>query len=157
MKKLIHVFVIALLGAGFASCEKSDPFVARVVSPVLLLVQGSDGILSNGMTTEPTVPSLITSDASVALKVLELDKTGILDYKVGIDSLPVSGVKITFKLRTGAVLKEIQTDTKGVATLSTTWASLGIAAPKAGSSVKLTASGTYKDVSFSKYFIISGK
>jgi hypothetical protein len=157
MKKLINIFVIALLGAGFASCEKTDPFVARVVSPVLLLVQGSDGILSNGMTTEPTVPALITSDASVALKVLELDKTGILDYKVGIDSLPVSGVKITFKLRTGAVLKEVQTDTKGVATLSTTWASLGLTTPKAGSSVKLTASGTYKDVSFSKYFIISGK
>jgi hypothetical protein len=157
MKKLINIFVIALLGAGFSSCEKADPFVARVVSPVLLLVQGSDGILSNGMTTEPTVPSLIAGDASIALKVLELDKTGILDYKVGIDSLPVTGVKITFKLRTGAVLKEVQTDTKGVATLSATWASLGIAAPKAGSSVKLTASGTYKDVSFSKYFIISGK
>lgn len=157
MKKLINIFVIALLGAGFAACEKSDPFVARVVSPVLLLVQGSDGVLSNGMTTEPTVPSLIAGDASVALKVLELDKTGILDYKVGIDSLPVSGVKITFKLRTGAVLKEVSTDTKGVATLSTTWASLGIAAPKAGSSVKLTATGIYKDVTFSKYFIISGK
>jgi hypothetical protein len=157
MKKLINIFVIALLGAGFSSCEKADPFVARVVSPVLLLVQGCDGILSNGMTTEPTVPSLIAGDASIALKVLELDKTGILDYKVGIDSLPVTGVKITFKLRTGAVLKEVQTDTKGVATLSATWASLGIAAPKAGSSVKLTASGTYKDVSFSKYFIISGK
>ena len=157
MKKLINIFVIALLGAGFASCEKADPFVARVVSPVLILVQGSDGILSNGMTTEPTVPSLVAGDASVALKVLELDKTGILDYKVGIDSLPVSGVKITFKLRTGAVLKEVQTDTKGIATLSATWASLGITTPKTGSSVKLTASGTYKDVSFSKYFIITGK
>ncbi|OYU67334.1 MAG: hypothetical protein CFE22_04495 [Cytophagaceae bacterium BCCC1] len=157
MKKLINIFVIALLGAGFASCEKADPFVARVVSPVLLLVQGSDGILSNGMTTEPTVPSLIAADANVALKVLELDKTGILDYKVGIDSLPVTGVKITFKLRTGTVLKEVSTDTKGVATLSTTWASLGITAPKAGSSVKLTATGIYKDVTFSKYFIISGK
>ncbi len=157
MKKLINIIVIALLGAGFASCEKADPFVARVVSPVLLLVQGSDGILSNGMTTEPTVPSLIVGDASVALKVLELDKTGILDYKVGIDSLPVSGLKITFKLRTGVVLKEVSTDSKGIATLSTPWASLGITAPKAGSSVRLTASGTYKDVSFSKYFIISGR
>ncbi|MCP9754407.1 hypothetical protein EGI26_04430 [Lacihabitans sp. CCS-44] len=157
MKKLINIFVITLLGAGLSSCEKADPFVARVVSPVLLLVQGSDGVLSSGMTTEPSVPALIASDASVNLKVLELDKTGILDYKVGIDSLPVSGVKITFKLRTGAVIKEVSTDTKGVAALSTTWASLGVATPKAGSAVRLTASGTYKDVSFSKYFIITGK
>ncbi|MCP9764888.1 hypothetical protein [Lacihabitans soyangensis] len=157
MKKLINIFVIALLGASFASCEKADPFVARVVSPVLLLVQGSDGVLSSGMTTEPSVPALVASDASVNLRVLELDKTGILDYKVGIDSLPVSGVKITFKLRSGAVIKEVSTDAKGVAVLSTSWASLGVAAPKAGSSVRLTASGIYKEVPFSKYFIITGK
>ena len=157
MKKLINIFVMTLLGAGLVSCEKADPFVARVVSPVLLLVQGSDGVPSNGLTTEPTVPALVSADASVALKVFELDKTGILDYKVGIDSIPVTGVKITFKLRNGAVIKEVSTDSKGTATLSTTWASLGVAAPKAGSSVKLTATGTYKDVSFSKYFIISGK
>jgi hypothetical protein len=157
MKNLIQIIAVALVGAGIASCEKSDPFVDRVAAPVLLLVQGSDGVASSGLTTEPTVPALVSSDASIALKVFELDKTGILDYKIGIDSIPVTGVKITFKLRSGAVLREVSTDAKGTATLSTTWASLGIATPKAGSSVKLTASGTYKDVAFSKYFIISGK
>ena len=157
MKNSIKIFLFVILGLAFTACEVEDPFVARVISPVLLLVEGVDGIPANGLTTEPTVPALIVGDASVKLKVFELDKTGILDYKVGIDSIPVSGIKITYKLRTGAVLKEVQTDTKGTATLTIPWATLGVTAPKVGTSVKLTATGVYKDVSFSKYFIISGK
>jgi len=142
---------------GLMSCEVEDPFVARVVSPVLVAVIGSDGIPSNGMTTEPTVTAPVAADAQLKVKVMELDKTGILDYKVGIDSIPVKGLKLAFKLRSGTLIKEVQTDDSGVASFSSTWASLGISTPKAGSSVKLTATGTYKDVQFSKYFILSGK
>ncbi len=151
------ILIISFLMLGLMSCEVEDPFVARVVSPVLVAVIGSDGIPSNGMTTEPTVTAPITSDAQLKVKVMELDKTGILDYKVGIDSIPVKGIKLAFKLRSGTLIKEIQTDESGVASFSSTWASLGISTPKAGSSVKLTATGTYKDVQFSKYFILSGK
>ena len=157
MKNISKICLLAIIGLVFTSCEKADPFVARVASPVLLVVEGSDGVPASGLTTEPTVPALISSDASVKLKVLELDKSGILDYKIGIDSLPVSGLKITYKLRSGAVLKDVQTDSKGTALLSIPWATLGVTSPKVGTSVKLTATGTYKDVTFSKYFIISGK
>lgn len=151
------ILIISFLILGLMSCEVEDPFVARVVSPVLVAVIGSDGIPSNGLTTEPTVSAPITADAQLKVKVIELDKTGILDYKVGIDSIPVKGLKLSFKLRSGTLIKEIQTDESGVASFSSSWASLGISTPKAGSSVKLTASGTYKDVQFSKYFILSGK
>lgn len=151
------ILIISFLVLGLMSCEVEDPFVARVVSPVLVAVIGSDGIPSNGLTTEPTVSAPVTADAQLKVKVMELDKTGILDYKVGIDSIPVKGLKLSFKLRSGTLIKEIQTDESGVASFSSSWASLGISTPKAGSSVKLTASGTYKDVQFSKYFILSGK
>lgn len=151
------ILIISFLMLGLMSCEVEDPFVARVVSPVLVAVIGSDGIPSNGMTTEPTVTAPVAADAQLKVKVMELDKTGILDYKVGIDSIPVKGIKLAFKLRSGTLIKEIQTDESGVASFSSTWASLGISTPKAGSSVKLTATGTYKDVQFSKYFILSGK
>ncbi|MCA0365014.1 MAG: hypothetical protein U0V04_17020 [Spirosomataceae bacterium] len=151
------ILIISFLMLGLMSCEVEDPFVARVVSPVLVAVIGSDGIPSNGMTTEPTVTAPVAADAQLKVKVMELDKTGILDYKVGIDSIPVKGLKLAFKLRSGTLIKEVQTDDSGVASFSSTWASLGISTPKAGSSVKLTATGTYKDVQFSKYFILSGK
>lgn len=158
MKKILNFIVLVILGAAFAACEKADPFVDRVVSPVLVVVQGIDGVPASGLTTEPTVPASITADAGATIKILELDKSGILDYKIGIDSIPVSGIKISYKLRsTGALVKEVTTDSKGMANLSTSWASLGVTAPKAGSTVKLIATGTYKDQQFSKYFSISGK
>lgn len=158
MKKKLAIFTtIIALSYGLMSCEVADPFVDRVASPVLLIVSGSDGIPSSGLTTEPSVPALISSDATVSMKVLELDKSGILDYKVGIDSIPVSGVTITYKLRSGTKIKDVVTDAKGNAVLSASWSTLGVAAPKAGSSVKLIASGTYKNIAFSKYFSISGK
>ncbi len=153
----IKILVISLLSVVLLSCEVEDPFVARVVSPVLVSVIGSDGVPSNGLTTEPTVSVPASVDAALKVKVLELDKTGILDDKVGIDSIPVKGLKIAFKLRSGTLIKEVQTDDSGVASLSATWSSLGISSPKAGSSVKLMASGTYKDVAFSKFFIVTGK
>lgn len=158
MKKVINFIVIAVLGVAFAACEKADPFVDRVVSPVLVVVQGIDGVPASGLTTEPTVPASITANAGATIKILELDKSGILDYKIGIDSIPVSGIKISYKLRTtGALVKEVTTDSKGFASLSTSWASLGVTSPKTGSSVKLIATGAYKDQQFSKYFTITGK
>lgn len=157
MKKIILLIAIVSISIGFTSCEVADPFVDRVASPVLLLLEGTDGIPSNGLTTEPTIPALVSIDAGAKLKVYELDKSGILDKNIGIDSIPVSGLKITYKLRTGAIVSEAQTDSKGVATLTVPWSALGVSNPKAGSSVKLIASGSYKDQSFSKYFTISGK
>lgn len=158
MKKILNFIVLVILGASFTACEKVDPFVDRVVSPVLIVIQGIDGIPASGLTTEPTVPASIIADAGATIKIFELDKSGILDYKIGIDSIPVSGLKISYKLRsTGALVKEVTTDSKGMANLSTSWASLGVTAPKAGSTVKLIATGTYKDQQFSKYFSISGK
>lgn len=154
--KLINKIFLLFTCTVLLSCEVSDPFVDRVASPLLVLITGENGTPTNGLTTEPTVTTKALEDPKVSIKLLELDKTGILDNKIGIDSLPVSGIKITYKLRAGKVISEVTTDKSGSATLNASWEKLGIVSPKAGSSVKLTASGTYKEVSFSKYFIITG-
>ena len=157
MKNILKIGISLLIILTFFACEKQDPFVDRIISPLLITITGSDGIPSSGLTTEPSVTALIGIDAKVSLRFLELNKAGLLDYKVGIDSIPAKGITIAYKLRNGTKIKDIQTNEKGIAVFESTWASLGIPAPKAGSSVKLTATGTYKDVTFSKYFTITGK
>jgi len=70
---LIILFVLAL---SISSCEDvSDMAVNKIASPVLLDVKTSG-------TTEVTA------------FFYELDKTGILDNTVGIDSIPVAGLAI---------------------------------------------------------------
>ena len=157
MKNILIIGISLLITISFFACEKQDPFVDRIISPLLITITGSDGIPSSGLTTEPSVTALIGIDAKVSLRFLELNKAGLLDYKVGIDSIPAKGLTITYKLRNGTKIKDIQTNDKGIAVFESTWTSLGIPAPKAGSSVKLTATGTYKDITFSKYFTITGK
>ncbi|MFN3850195.1 MAG: hypothetical protein ACK4NY_12245 [Spirosomataceae bacterium] len=152
MKKIIYFSIIAL-GFVVSSCKVDDPFVDRVVSPVLVIFEDAvTGAKTNGLTTEPSVSSSASADAVITARFLELNKDGLLDYKVGIDSLPVKSVVVSFKLRNGTKISDVTTDDKGRSTLKIAWKSLGIATPVAGSSVSLACSATYKDVSFTKYF-----
>lgn len=151
MKKILYLSII-FLGFVATSCKVDDPFVDRVVSPVLVIFEDAAGTKTSGLTTEPSVTSSAASDATVTVRLLELDKTGILDYKVGIDSLPAKSVPVTFKLRSGTKISEVTTDEKGRSTLKISWKNLGIATPTAGSSVLMSCSASYKDVSFTKYF-----
>ncbi|NBA86219.1 hypothetical protein GVN16_10630 [Emticicia sp. CRIBPO] len=157
MKKSIkYLFLLAVVALA-ASCKVDDPFVDRTVSPVLVLVKGANGVLSSGLTTEPSVTSPISASTNVGLVIFELDKTGLLDYKVGIDSIPVSGLQITYKLRaTGATVGQSSTNANGVAPLTVAWSALGVATPTTSTSVLMMASGTHKGVSFTKYFRIAG-
>ncbi len=148
MKK-ITLFLFVIIALATASCKVEDPFVDRVVSPVLLVFDNAIGD-GGGFTTEPTVTSKASLNPSVKVRVYELDKTNILDYKKGIDSIPVKGLALTLFTRSGTKIAEFSTDDKGVAIVTKTWSDFGISAPKAGLSVSLTLSGKYKEQSFSK-------
>lgn len=150
MKKILF-FSTIILAFVATSCKVDDPFVDRIAAPVLVIFEDPAG-KSNGLTTEPSVVSSASTDASITVRLLELNKDGLLDYKVGIDSIPATAVPVTFKLRNGTKISDVTTDGTGRSTLKVSWKSLGIAAPAVGSSVQLACSATYKDVSFTKYF-----
>src|SRR5688572_11086577 len=72
----ILVLMVAIIIVSLSSCEDvSDMAVTKVASPVLLDVKN-------------------TGATELTAYVYELDKTGILDYTVGIDSIPVSDLSI---------------------------------------------------------------
>ncbi|GAB2787124.1 hypothetical protein GCM10027275_34710 [Rhabdobacter roseus] len=126
-----------------------DPFVDRVVAPVLVDIVGAPYAAPFG--AEPTVTYPAT-DARVILtaRLLELDKTNILDYTKGIDSIPVANIAMKITLRTGATLGEVTSDANGMVRLEKTWAELGVAAPRAGSNVRISWTGSYKGITFTR-------
>jgi hypothetical protein len=117
-----------------ASCEEEDPFVDRTVSPVLIVFDDVPGYLAGGgLTATPSITKTINainySDPVVlSLTVYELDKSGILDHTVGIDSIPVMGVPINFTKRDGTLSTDAMTDNAGKIAITTTWLDLGISA-----------------------------
>lgn len=148
--KTAKIFLFVVAAFAVASCKVDDPFVDRVVAPVLLVFDNAIGD-GGGFTTEPTITSKATlASATLSVRIYELDKTNILDYKKGIDSIPVSGLALSVTTRAGVKIADITTDASGKATLTKTWADLGVAAPKAGSTVSLTLTGTHKSQSFAK-------
>lgn len=147
--------VLLVAGSLLAGCEKKeDPFVDRVVAPVLVVVDGAaDG---GGQTAEPVVTQKISTPVIMTVKVFELDKSGILDYKVGIDSIPVASLAVKLTKRDGTAIADLTTDAAGKATLTKTWEELGIAKPAVGSSVALTWRGEYKGQAFTRLSRVQG-
>ncbi|MFN8345378.1 MAG: hypothetical protein U0X91_10255 [Spirosomataceae bacterium] len=147
--KPVKILLFVAMAFAVASCKVDDPFVDRVAAPVLLVFDNAIGD-GGGFTTEPTVTSKATAAATVSVRILELDKTNILDYKKGIDSIPVKGLAVTLMTRAGTKIADVTTDDKGRATVTKTWTEFGVTTPKAGSIVALTLSGKYKEQAFSK-------
>lgn len=155
MKKIFIYITLFAAVISMASCEREDPFVDRIVSPVLVLVESSDGSPSSGLTTDPTVSAPFGSNATIGLRVLSLDKTNILDYTKGIDSIPVGSLELKLKIRGGSEIGTFTTDANGLASIALDWSTLGVSS--AGTSVSLAASGSYNNVSFTKLFKVSAK
>jgi hypothetical protein len=150
MKPYKGLIMSALLLAGLAGCmKKEDPFVDRVVAPVLVVIDNATGD-GGGQTGEPVVSQKVAGPVTLGVKIYELDKSGILNNTVGIDSIPVTSLAITLTTRAGVAIGNLTTDGTGRASVSKTWAELGIAAPKAGSTVSLTWTGEYKGQAFSR-------
>jgi hypothetical protein len=148
MKKIIILSIIV----SVFSCKKTDPFVDRVTSPVLVIFENPNGKYTDGLTTEPAISTPVSADAKIVVKLLELDKSNILDFSKGIDSVAVKSLAVTIKMRNGTKVSDITTDANGKSILTTSWKSLGIESPVVGTSVALSLSSTYKSVPFTKYF-----
>jgi hypothetical protein len=147
MKKyLLKCLVLLPVGAGilFSGCQKEDdPFVDRVQAPVLVVIEGSSGYLAGGAQYYEPV--------ALAASIYELDKSGLLNNAVGIDSIPVAGLAITLVRRDGTRIADLTTDDAGKVLLTASWSDLGVAAPKAGASVGLSWSGQHKGQTFTRF------
>ena len=95
MKKLYSILsALFTMTLVFSSCEDvSDLAFDRVASPVLLVTADA-------------------ADGQTQATFYELDKSGILDQNVGIDSIPVSGLSIEV-FSTDASLGTFTTDAAG--------------------------------------------
>jgi hypothetical protein len=138
------------VAVALTSCKAEDPFVDRVVAPVLVDIVGAP--FGAPLSAEPTV-GYPAANPKVILKarLLELDKTHILDNTKGIDSIPVANLPMKITLRTGAALGEVTSNAKGEVILEKSWAELGLAAPKAGNIVRISWSGTHKGIAFTRF------
>ncbi len=87
------------------SCNESDPFVDRVAAPLLVDVPGAP--FGAPISAVPSV-SYDSSALELQLQVrlLELDKTNILDHTKGIDSIPAPNVTITVSFEVTKEIKE---------------------------------------------------
>ncbi|MCJ8167487.1 hypothetical protein MKJ04_21780 [Pontibacter sp. E15-1] len=118
------------------SCEKEDAMVVdRVEAPVLITI--------TGVSFEASEPVNVTAT------VYELDKSGILDHTVGIDSIPVANLSLKI-VANGIAMGEYTTDAVGKVNLTKSWGELGFASPEKGNAAQLEWSGSYKGQAFTK-------
>ncbi len=150
------VYLLLLVVLGMACSKAEDPFVGGVASPVLIQIEGSP--LGN-FSTEPVVTMTTAMPLTIAATVYELDKTHILDYKIGIDSIPIANLPMTLSTRTGTQVASIATNTLGKASIVKTLTDLGLAPPAKDQTlaVKLQWTGSYKGQSFVRYFQLTIK
>lgn len=159
------VATLCAVSLMLVSCEEEDPFVDRSVAPVLMVFEEVTGYLaSGGLTSVPSVTKVVTAatytqPVVLTVSLYELDKSGILNNAVGIDSIPVAGVPMLFSKRDGTVPLEAISDAEGKVTITTTWETLGItdvagivaAKPSRSITIPLLWKGSYKGISFSRY------
>ena len=150
--------VLLLIAGGLAGCRKEeDPFVDRVQSPVLVWIENADRkdyLAGGGLYAEPTVSvpaNQLETPVQLTAVIYELDKSGLLNHQVGIDSIPVANLAITLQLRNGTRIADLVTDENGRVALTRTWQELNVAAPKEGSNVRVAWSGTHKGQPFLRY------
>jgi hypothetical protein len=157
LKKYFRISALGLaFGAALVSCKVEDPWVDATVAPVLVDIVGAP--FGYPQEKDPAVGYLTTaSKVKLSARLLELDKSNILNNKIGIDSIPVSGIKVAITMRTGAVLGEATSGADGMVSIEKTWAELGIAAPVKGSLARISWTGTYKGVAFTRFSQVQGK
>ena len=144
MKKTIVQLSFTLIASVFLlmqSCVEADGLATpNVASPVLVLLQGS------------TFPS--TARVEVTSTVLELDKANILDHTKGIDSIPVSNLVLRVFINAATEVGTVTTGPDGKASLSVSWADLGLTVASSGRQVRLEFAGMHKNISFRKYHTV---
>jgi hypothetical protein len=152
-KQLKHIIYLLTLSTVclLMACEKEeDPFVDRVAAPVLVVIENARAgyLTGGGLYSTPVVDAKLSEPVVLSAGLYELDKSGILNHTVGIDSIPVANLAITLMTRTGEKIADATSDADGRITVTKTWADLGLIEPKKGNIVNLDWSGEYKGVAF---------
>ena len=170
--------IIATISLATLSCKEEDPMLDSVVSPVLVDVVGASfGAPIAAIASVPTDSS--SKEITVASRLLELDKTNILNNEIGIDSIPVAGIKLTvtyeltksvkagkltFKgqtftftdqtYKTSGNWGDITSDANGLVSIKTSFKTLGFEGntiQRKGDVIKVTWSGTHKGIAFTRF------
>ncbi len=123
--------ILPLMVLWFGCEEVDDLAIHRVAAPLLVEIQSID----NGQT------DVLTLQASF----YELDKSGILDEQVGIDSIAVADLAIEVYVNGSTLVGNYTTDSNGQIMLEKTAAELS-------SSGVLEWVGTYQEVPFRKSY-----
>ncbi len=126
---------IALLCVIASSCVVTDDLATpNVASPVLVILNGTEFEAS--------------SEVAVVGRFFELDKSGILDQNVGIDSIPVAGLNIRVFINSTQEVGSFTTDASGSALFQQTWDGLGVESPSSGRQIRLEFAGEHNNTAF---------
>lgn len=160
--------ILSAMALATISCKVEDPFLDNDVAPVLVDIVGA--AFGAPIAAKPTVSyPLATPGLTLGARLLELDKTNILDHTKGIDSIPVPNIKITVTFRTevtpgvfvAGTIGEYTSDANGLVSVPTTWNKFSIATASPGKAAVLLSnifwSGTHKGIAFSRQSQIQAK
>ena len=127
MKTMKYPIIFSLLiGLIFTSCLKDDLAFDVVESPVLAVFEDM-GAGTDNLTVKATF--------------YDLDKSGILDHTIGIDSIPVANMEISVFILSNQLVETLTTDASGEVVFDVPLTDL------AGSS-RLEWVGQYDDIDF---------
>lgn len=127
MKTMKYPIIFSLLiGLIFTSCLKDDLAFDVVESPVLAVFEDM-GAGTDNLTVKATF--------------YDLDKSGILDHAIGIDSIPVANMEISVFILSNQLVDTLTTDASGEVVFDVPLTDL------AGSS-RLEWVGQYDDIDF---------
>lgn len=121
-----HILFGLLLGLTFTSCLKDDLAFDVIESPVLAVFED----MATG-----------TDNLTVKATFYDLDKSGILDNSVGIDSIPVANLEISVFILSNQLVETLTTDANGEVMFDVPFSDL------AGSS-RLEWVGKHDDIDF---------
>ncbi|MEN0051436.1 MAG: hypothetical protein AAF806_30505 [Bacteroidota bacterium] len=123
------IFSSLLLLLGLSSCIENELPFDVIESPVLAVFEDMEA-----------------DSAMIKIKATfyELDKSGILDKDVGIDSTAISGLPIGVFIQESTLIQELTTDADGVAIFEVTLDELG-------GNNRLEYVGNYKETPFRIY------
>lgn len=138
MKNVLNkIAILGLVVSAFSCVDAVELATPNVASPVLVVLEGNEFEASTGV--------------AVAGSFYELDKSGILDRTVGIDSIPVSGLEITVFINQTEEISTLTTDAQGKIMFENPWTSLGVVTPSSGTQIRLEFAGTHNDIAFRQY------
>lgn len=98
-----NIFLLILIGALFTACSKDDLAFDIIESPVLAEFEAMSD-------TEP-------GKIKIKATFYDLDKSGILDHTIGIDSIPVAGLDIKVYVFESSLVSELTTGADGTVIL----------------------------------------